>query len=53
VRQNLSLVLGLQGKLDEAEKIQRQDLPPELADANMAYLRTAAATGAGGSAPLK
>jgi Flp pilus assembly protein TadD len=49
VRQNLALVLGLEGKLAEAETIQRQDLPPELADANMAYLRAAAA----GAAPVK
>jgi Flp pilus assembly protein TadD len=45
VRQNLALVLGLQGKLAEAEQLQRQDLPPELADANMAYLRAASAGG--------
>jgi Flp pilus assembly protein TadD len=50
VRQNLALILGLQGKLSEAEKLQREDLPPELADANMAYLRSAAP---GGSAPLR
>jgi Flp pilus assembly protein TadD len=49
VRQNLALVLGLEGKLTEAETIERQDLPPELADANMAYLRAAA----GGAAPIK
>ena len=42
VRQNLALVLGLGGKLAEAETLQRQDLPPELADANMTYLRAAA-----------
>ena len=47
VRQNLALVLGLQGKLPEAERLQRQDLPPDLADANMAYLK-AASTGAAG-----
>ena len=41
VRQNLALVLGLEGKLAEAETIQRQDLPPQLADANMAYLKAA------------
>ena len=41
VRQNLALVLGLEGKLSEAEALERQDLPPELADANMAYLRAA------------
>jgi len=38
-RQNLALVLGLQGKLAEAERLMRQDLPPEIADANLAYLR--------------
>ena len=43
VRQNLALILGLEGKLAEAEKLERQDLPPELADANMAYLRAASA----------
>jgi Flp pilus assembly protein TadD len=42
VRQNLALVLGLQGKLDEAEQIQRQDLPPQMANNNLAYLKAAA-----------
>ena len=41
VRQNLALILGLEGKLAEAEQLERQDLPPEQADANMAYLRAA------------
>ena len=41
VRQNLALVLGLEGKLAEAEQLERQDLPPELADANIAYLKAA------------
>jgi Flp pilus assembly protein TadD len=41
MRQNLALVLGLQGRLAEAEKIARQDLPPELVANNMAYLRAA------------
>jgi Flp pilus assembly protein TadD len=41
VRQNLALVLGLQGRLDEAEKIARLDLPPEMVANNMAYLRDA------------
>ena len=45
VRQNLVLVLGLQGRFDEAEHLARQDLPPELVANNMAYLRAAAATG--------
>ena len=42
VRQNLALVLGLEGKLDEAEQIQRQDLPPKMAENNLAYLKAAA-----------
>ena len=41
VRQNLALVLGLQGRLAEAEKIARQDLPPDMVANNMAYLRAA------------
>ena len=40
VRQNLTLVLGIEGKLTEAEKLLREDLPPDQADANLAYLRT-------------
>ena len=39
VRQNLTLVLGSQGKLAEAEKLLRQNLPPDQADANLAYLK--------------
>lgn len=39
VRQNLALVLGLQGKTAEAEQMLRRDLPPELADSNLAWLR--------------
>src|SRR5262249_3296185 len=39
VRQNLALVVGLQGRFAEAETIARADLPPELAAANVAYLR--------------
>jgi len=38
-RQNLALVVGLQGRFDEAEKIAKADLPPEEAEANVAYLR--------------
>lgn len=38
-RQNLALVVGLQGRFEEAEKIARADLPPEEAAANVAYLR--------------
>ncbi|HEY6257350.1 MAG TPA: tetratricopeptide repeat protein [Xanthobacteraceae bacterium] len=39
VRQNLALVVGLQGRFAEAETIARADLPPEEASANVAYLR--------------
>jgi Flp pilus assembly protein TadD len=40
-RQNLALILGLQGKMVEAEQLVRQDLPPEQANNNLAYLRAA------------
>ena len=40
-RQNLALVLGLEGRLDEAERLERQDLPPAVVDNNLAYLRAA------------
>jgi Flp pilus assembly protein TadD len=39
VRQNLALVVGLQGRFDEAEKIASQELSPEQAQANVTYLR--------------
>jgi Flp pilus assembly protein TadD len=39
VRQNLALVVGLQGRFAEAETIARAELPPEEAAANVAYLR--------------
>lgn len=39
VRQNLALVLGLQGKFPEAEEALRRDLPPQEASANLAALR--------------
>jgi len=39
VRQNLALVVGLQGRFPEAESIARADLPPEEAAANVAYLK--------------
>ncbi|NBB52144.1 tetratricopeptide repeat protein [Rhizobium sp. CRIBSB] len=38
VRQNLAMVLGLNGKADEAEAILRRDLPPEAADRNLEWL---------------
>jgi Flp pilus assembly protein TadD len=39
VRQNLALVVGLQGRFGEAEGIARADLPSDEAAANVAYLR--------------
>lgn len=42
-RQDLALVLGLEDKMPEAEKLLRQDLPPEVADANLAWLKQAVA----------
>ena len=40
VRQNLALVVGLQGRFDEAEQIASQELSPDQAQANVAYLRS-------------
>lgn len=40
VRQNLALVVGLQGRFDEAEQIARRELMPEQANANVAYLKS-------------
>ena len=39
VRQNLALVVGLQGRFEEAETIAAGELSPEAAAANVAYLR--------------
>ena len=39
VRQNLALVVGLQGRFQEAETIAKGDLSPDEAAANVAYLR--------------
>jgi Flp pilus assembly protein TadD len=39
VRQNLGLVVGLQGRFAEAETIVKADLPQEEAAANVAYLK--------------
>ena len=46
VRLNLAMVLGLTGKMGEAEQILRRDLPPEAADANLQWLRDRAKDGA-------
>lgn len=42
MRQTLALVIGLQGRVDEAERLARQDLPPNMVANNLAYLRAAA-----------
>jgi len=39
IRQNLALVVGLQGRFAEAEQIVKADLPPDEAAANVAYLK--------------
>ncbi len=39
VRQNLALVIGLQGRFQEAETIVKADLPADEAAANVAYLK--------------
>lgn len=38
-RQNLALAVGLQGRFDEAEQLERIDLPPQLVAENMRYIR--------------
>lgn len=40
IRQNLALVIGLQGRFDEARKLFAAELPPEGVEANMSYIRT-------------
>jgi Flp pilus assembly protein TadD len=40
LRQNLALVVGLQGRFDEAKAIISKDLPANEVEANMAYLKT-------------
>lgn len=48
-RQNLALILGLEGRIDEAERLARQDLPPEVVTNNVEYLRAAGAPSGGRS----
>jgi Flp pilus assembly protein TadD len=38
-RQNLALVVGLQGRFTESEQLAARDLPPAVASENVAYLR--------------
>lgn len=47
VRQNLGLVVGLQGRFSEAETIVKADLPPDQAEANVAYLKQMLSRGDG------
>jgi Flp pilus assembly protein TadD len=53
VRQNLALVVGLQGRFQDAETIARADLPPEQAAENVAYLRRMMAAQQKGGPALK
>ena len=53
VRQNLAFVLGLEGKLTEAENLMRKDLPPEIADNNLAYLKAMQNDPSGAAASLR
>ena len=38
-RQNLAIAVALQGRFDEAEQLERIDLPPQQVQDNMSYLR--------------
>lgn len=40
VRQNLALVVGLQGRFDESRALYAAELPPAQVEANMAYVRS-------------
>jgi Flp pilus assembly protein TadD len=44
VRQNLALVLALQGRFDEAEEMALVDTTPEMAEANLDYVRSMLST---------
>ena len=39
IRQNLALVVGLQGRFEESKQIASQDLPADQVEANLAYLQ--------------
>lgn len=39
IRQNLALVVGLQGRFEESKEIASQDLPPQQVEENLAYLQ--------------
>jgi Flp pilus assembly protein TadD len=39
IRQNLALVVGLEGRFDEARRLFAAELPPDEVEANMTYIR--------------
>ena len=39
IRQNLALVIGLQGRFEEAQTMFAKELPPEQVESNMSYIR--------------
>jgi len=39
IRQNLALVIGLQGRFDESRQLFAAELPPDQVEANMSYVR--------------
>ena len=39
IRQNLALVIGLQGRFEESRKMASEDLPPDQVEANLSYLQ--------------
>lgn len=39
IRQDLALVIGLQGRFDEARALYSRELPPQQVESNMAYIR--------------
>ena len=53
VRQNLALVVGLQGRFSEAESIARSDLPSAQAAGNVAYLQQMLARQNGWKQPVE
>ena len=42
IRQNLALALAIRGDTQEAERLARSDLPPQIAEGNIEYFRSLA-----------
>ena len=40
IRQNLALVIGLEGRFEEARALFAAELPPDKVEANMAYIKS-------------